>query len=246
MQRSFPTAKVTKHSTVRSNAIPLRGCPLITDWDTYDFWAPMASVLRALRTDIKDFPTEGGFLTPDPDRVEHWKNELAKLGPGLKTGILWKSMLMTAKRSKYYSPFTQWKDTLKTEGVVWVNLQYGECAEDIERAEKEFGVKIHQMEGINLKDDLDDLAALCVALDLVVGPMNATTNIAAGSGARTAIIGAPNAWPYLGTGELPWYPTAKVFAPDTINNWKPAMKNFREWLTEQATKGSDAKVKGAA
>ncbi len=246
MQRSFPTAKVTKHSTVRSNAIPLRGCPLITDWDTYDFWAPMASVLRALRTDISDFPTEGGFLTPDPDRVEHWKNELTKLGPGLKTGILWKSMLMTAKRSKYYSPFTQWKDTLKTEGVVWVNLQYGECAEDIERAEKEFGVKIHQMEGINLKDDLDDLAALCVALDLVVGPMNATTNIAAGSGARTAIIGAPNAWPYLGTGELPWYPTAKVFAPDTINNWKPAMKNFRDWLAEQATKGSDEKVKGAA
>ena len=245
MQRSFPTAKVTKHSTVRSNAMPMRGCPLITDWDSYDFWAPMASVLRVLRRSIDAFPTDGGFLTPDPARVDHWRGELSKL-PSLKAGLLWKSMLMSTKRSKYYSPFEQWKATLNTEGVSWINLQYGDCEADLERAEREFGVKVHQLEGIDLKNDLDDLSALCVALDLVVGPMNATTNIAAGAGANTAIIGAPNAWPYLGTHQLPWYPTAKVFSPDTISDWKPAMKKFNDWLAEQVGEINSDTVSGAA
>ena len=243
-ERSFPKATITKHSTVRSNGMPMRGCPLIKDWDTYDYWAPMASMLRVLRTSIDAFPKTKGYLTPDADRVAHWKNELAKLGDGFKAGLLWKSMLMSAKRSKYYSPFAQWKKTLQTEGVTWINLQYGDCADDLARAEKEFGVKVHQLD-IDLKDNLDDLAALCVALDLVVGPMNATTNIAAGSGARTAIIGAPNAWPYLGTHQLPWYPTATVFSPDTISDWKPAMAKFEVWLSEQAN-GGPKKVKGAA
>ena len=245
MQRSFPTANVIKHATVRSNAMSMRGCPTITDWDSYDCWAPMASALRILRQSIDDFPKQGGFLTPDPERVEHWRGELSRF-PGLKAGLLWKSMLMSTKRSKYYSPFEQWKDTLNTSGVTWVNLQYGDCEADLERAEREFGVKVHQLEGIDLKNDLDDLSALCVALDLVVGPMNATTNIAAGAGANTVIIGAPNAWPYLGTHQLPWYPTAKVFSPETISDWKPAMKTFNTWLAERAGEKTSAEASGAA
>lgn len=246
MTRSFPQATVTKHATIRNNGVPLRGCPTITNWKDIDFWAPMGSLLRTLRTSIDAFPTSGGYLSPDPARVDHWRGELAKLGPGYKTGLLWKSMLMSAKRSKYYSPFEQWKDTLNTSDVVWINLQYGDCEADLLRAEKEFGVKVHQMEGINLKDDLDDLAALCVALDLVVGPMNATTNIAAGSGAHTAIIGAPNSWPFLGTGRLPWYPTATVFSPQTISDWKPAMKALNIWLADEAAAHSQKQVQGAA
>lgn len=244
VQRSFPEADVTIHATIRNNGLPMRGCPFITDWSAIDCWAPMASVLRVLRTSVDAFPDKGGFLTPDPARVAHWQSELAKLGDGPKVGLLWKSMLMSAKRSKYYSPFEQWSGALKTEGVTWINLQYGDCSDDLERAEAEFGVKVHQMDGIDLKDDLDDLAALCVALDLVAGPMNATTNIASGSGARTAIIGAPNSWPFLGTGRLPWYPTAEVFSPETISDWRPAMTKFEAFLTDLA--GSQEKARGAA
>ena len=80
IERSFPNANVTKHATMRSNGFPMRGCPTITDWNTYDYWAPMASVLRILRTDIARFPTQGGFLTPDPARVDHWRGELSTLG----------------------------------------------------------------------------------------------------------------------------------------------------------------------
>ena len=229
-ERSFPQASVLPHATVRNNGLPLRGIPGIESWSDYDVWAPMGDFLTVFRDDVQRFPASGGFLTPDPDRVTHWREELNALGSGYKAGLLWKSLLMSAKRTKYYSPFQQWEQSLKTEGVTWVNLQYGDCDEDLAIAADRFGVKIHQLEGIDLRNDLDDLAALCVALDLVAGPMNATTNIAAGSGARTAIIAAPRAWPYLGTTQLPWYPTARVFSPETLSDWRPAMADFQAWL----------------
>ena len=246
MERTFPEATVTKHATIRNNGVPLRGCPTITNWQDFDYWAPMGSILRVLRTSLDAFPKDGGFLKPDPARIDHWRGELSKLGPGFKSGLLWKSMLMSAKRTKYYSPFAQWKSTLNVKNVTWINLQYGDCEADLERAEKEFGVKVHQLDGIDLKNDLDDLAALCVALDLVVGPMNATTNISAGAGAKTAIIAAPNSWPFLGTGQLPWYPTATVFSPKTISDWKPAMSDFNLWLEARIAEHDERRVQGAA
>jgi hypothetical protein len=40
------------------------------------------------------------------------------------------------------------------------------------------GFAIRDPPGIDLKDDLDEVAALARALDLVIGPPKATTNIA--------------------------------------------------------------------
>ena len=224
--RSFPGCSVTAHGTVSHNGLPLRGCPSLEDWSRFDCWTPMASPLGQLRPDVAAFEGKGSYLTPDPERVLHWQAELENFGPGLKAGLLWKSMLMSARRSKYYSPFAQWADILREPGAVYVNLQYGECEEDMARAKRDFGVTIHTLDGIDLKNDLDDLAALTCALDLVAGPMNATTNIAAASGASVAIIGAPGSWPFLGTGKLPWYPQADVFSPQTISDWKPAMRSL--------------------
>ena len=70
--------------------------------------------------------------------------------------------------------------------------------------------------GIDLKNDLDDLAALTCALDLVVGQANATTNIAAACGAPTWLISTPGAWPKLGTDRYPWYPQVRVFIPPRL------------------------------
>jgi hypothetical protein len=60
------------------------------------------------------------------------------------------------------------------------------------------------------------------------------------------VIGAPNSWPFLGTGQLPWYPTARVFSPDTISDWKPAMARFNTWLAEQAGAHEAERIEGAA
>jgi len=229
-QRSFPHAHVGHHNTLKIDGQTVRGAPFISDLAEIDLWAPMASPLRRFRRSVAQFPDRPRFLTPDPARVAHWREALKEAGEGPKVGLVWKSMRLDGARMRHYSPFDQWRPILQTPGVSFVNLQYGECAAEIEQARKELGVEIWQPPGIDLKDDLDDVAALCCALDLSIGPANATTNLGAACGAPVWLISTPGAWPRLGTDRYPWYPQVRVFTPAAFNDWAPAMTAAAEAL----------------
>jgi len=101
---------------------------------------------------------------------------------------------------------------LRTEGVTFVNLQYGDCQQELNAAREGLALDVWNPPAIDLKDDLDDLAALVCALDLTIGPANATTNLAGACGAPLWLISTPAAWPRLGRADYPWYPQARVFA----------------------------------
>jgi tetratricopeptide (TPR) repeat protein len=233
-RQSFPTIEVGEHATAKVDHHTLRFAPFTQDRTDIDAWAPLASMLRLFRRSVDAFPDRKNFLTADPKRVAHWKKQLAKAGPGPKVGVLWKSLKIDSGRFRYFSPFDAWKPVLQTPGVTFVNLQYGDCAEELAQAKAELGVDIWTPPGIDLKDDLADLAALCCALDLTVGPANATTNIAGAAGAPMWLISTPGAWPRLGTDRYPWYPQARVFLPEAYNQWGPVMAEVAAAVGELA------------
>lgn len=233
-RRSFPKAVIGAHATFKVDGRTVRATPFVQDWDAVDLWTPMASPLRRFRRSVEAFPDRANFLTADPERIAHWTSVLAAAPAGRKVGLLWKSMKNDGARSRYFSPFAQWEAVLKTPGVTFVNLQYGDCSEEIARARDEFGVEIWSPPGIDLKDDLDDVAALTCALDLSVGFANATSNIAAACGAATWLISVPGAWTRLGTLRQPWYPQARVFLPQTFGAWGPVMGEVADALAEFA------------
>lgn len=222
-QRSFPNVTVGGHASYKIEGRTFRLAPFVKDQSILDLWAPMASPLRRFRPSVESYPDRRAFLTPDPKRVRHWRRTLAKLGPGLKVGLLWKSLKVETARQRFYSPFQQWGPILSAPGVVLVNMQYGDCSAEIAEARARFGVDIHVPPGIDLKLDLDDVAALSSALDLLIGPANATSNIAAACGAQVWLISTPGAWPKLGTNRFPWYPSLRVFDPPGYNQWEPVM-----------------------
>jgi hypothetical protein len=193
----------------------------------------MASPLRRFRRTVASFPARPSFLTTDPARIAHWRGILAER-PGVRVGVLWKSLRLDGVRLRYFSPFEQWRPVLETPGVSFVNLQYGESQAELDQARAMLGVEIWQPPGIDLKDDLDDVAALCRGLDLVLGPPNATTNIGAACGADVWMISTPGSWPLLGTsGRHPWYPRTRVFSPERFNDWTPVMREVADALAER-------------
>jgi hypothetical protein len=192
----------------------------------------MASLLRRFRRRLEDFPARERFMIPDKKRVAHWRRTLKSAPPGRKVGILWKSMKVESARARYYSPFELWTPVLKTPGVSFVNIQYGDCAAELEWAKRNLGVDIWTPPGIDLKNDLDDIGALTSALDLTLGFANATSNIAAACGAATWIISVPGAWTRLGTDRMPWYPQARIFNPPELNRWEETMAGVAEALAE--------------
>ena len=244
-ERSFPDGVIGAHATYSVDGHTVRGAPFVKDQGVIDLWTPIGSLLRRFRRTLEDFPDRRTFLKPDPKRVRHWRKALAALGPGPKVGLLWKSLKQEGARLRYYSPFEQWAPVLATPGVVFVNVQYGDCAAEIAEAKARFGVEIWQPPGIDLKNDLDDVAALSAALDLIIGPANATSNIAAACGAPVWLISTPGAWPKLGTSRYPWYPSVQVFNPAGFNQWGPVMEEIATSLAKLAAgTGTEASASG--
>lgn len=234
MQRSFPGVKVALHYTVRREGRDFRLAPDLTRDGKLDLWFPLANACRSFRTRFEDFTAEP-FLKADESLVDTFRAQLAGFGPGLKVGLLWKSLKMTAKRTKYFSGFDAWKPVLTLPGIEFVNLQYGDVADELARAKKDFGVTIHQPEGLDLKGDLDHVAALGKACDLVVGPMNATINLTAAAGGRAMVIqNQRRTWVNMGCDRLPWYPDVEVLYSDAFGDWDSLMQALAARLAEDA------------
>jgi tetratricopeptide (TPR) repeat protein len=234
-QRSFPQVEVGAHVTGTIDGRTHRAVPFLDGrMGEIDLWAPLASPLREFRPTPGAFPDRVGYMKADPDRVAYWREVLQQAPAGPKVGLLWKSAIINGGRHRYFSPFEQWAPVLKTPGVSFINLQYGDCSAEIEQARRDLGVEIWTPPGIDLKQDLDEVAALCCAVDLVVGFSNATLNIGAACGAPTWLLSTPGAWPRLGTDRYPWYPQVRTFLPPGFSEWGPAMEQVAEALGEFA------------
>jgi hypothetical protein len=96
------------------------------------------------------------------------------------------------------------------------------------------GVVIHQIEGLNLRDDIDGTAALCAALDLVLSAPTAAAATAASVGAKVWFLTAGRTWPQLGTEEYPWYADTRVLSPETFADWAALMPRVSAELAKFA------------
>lgn len=230
-QRAYPEIEVGAHGTYDVDARTVRNTPFVGDMGRIDFWAPIASLLQRFRPSVESFPDRPAYLVADPGRVAYWKQVLQTEAPeGLKVGVLWKSLKLEGARLRYFSPFEAWKPVLGCKGVTFVDLQYGDTQAETDFARQRFGVELWRPPGIDLKQDLDDVAALSCALDLVLGPANATSNIAAACGADVWLISTPGAWPKLGTDRYPWYPKMRVFTPPGSMQWDAVMEDVASAL----------------
>ena len=223
-QRSFPEAEIGPYQDRtlldKDGNQALRLVPFTANGNEPDMWAPMASALQRYRKSLGDFPHQP-FIVPDVARVAEFREKLAKF-PGKKVGVCWRSMMLGAKRAKYFSAIDGWVPLLKTPGVSFVNLQYGDCAEEIAQA-AQHGVVLHQIQDLDLRDDIDGAAALSASLDLVLSAPTAAAATAASVGTEVWFITAGRTWPQLGTDEYPWYAKTRVLSPERFGDWASLM-----------------------
>ncbi|AYV49117.1 flagellar protein FlbA [Caulobacter flavus] len=229
LARAWPAARVIGHATASLAGRLRRTVP---DAGPIQAWAPIGDLLPLLRGTPESFAGAKPFLAPDPARVAHWRIWLESLGPGRKVGILWRSGLMAGLRARRFAPFEAWTPVLATSGAVFVNLQYGEAEPDLARAQA-LGLAIHRPPGLDLMQDLEGVAALACALDMMIGPMTATSNLAAACGVETWILASNPSWPLLGTTGCPWYSNARAFTPDEADDWAPRLEGLARALAQR-------------
>lgn len=167
-RRSFPAATPVATVDYRKDGKRHRTYPILETDPSIEYAIISGSLRRKFRPTPESFLGTTPYLIPDPDKIGVWRQRLDELGPGLKVGVNWRSMLMTAERKKYYSEVQDWAPVFKVPGVEFVNLQYDDCAEELELVREKYGVTIHNWDDTDLKDDLETVAALISQLDLVI------------------------------------------------------------------------------
>jgi hypothetical protein len=242
-RRSYPHAEVGTYDDRKvidaDHTQEVRFIPWALANGAPDYFVPMGSAIPFFRKRVEDFPHES-FLAPDPARVAEFRQRLNAFGPGPHVGICWRSMMLGAKRSKYYSALDNWGRVFAVPGVTFVNVQYGDVADELARARDMQGADIKVMEGLDLKNDIDGAAALSAALDLVVSAPTAAAATAASVGTEVWFLTAGRTWPQLGTQEFPWYRKTQVLSPEKFADWSGLMPQVAEKLGDFVATGKIA------
>lgn len=186
-----------------------------------DFEIPSGTLPSVLRRTESDFPVTPFLRVPDASR-DRWVRQLDELGPGLKVGISWRG---GTKKTGVYArsiPLSEWLPILRVPGVKFINLQYTDCAEEINAVVQAVGTPITTWH--DALNDYLETAALVASLDLVITVCTSIVFVASGLGKPVWVMAPPGAsWRYVrGQRHTPWAPTADVYWKQG-DSWAPVI-----------------------
>ncbi|MDB9856237.1 tetratricopeptide repeat protein [Planktomarina temperata] len=184
----------------------------------FDYHLPLGSLYCRFAREILNDTKPNAFLLPDPIRVEYWTKRLRSLGEGPYLGVSWKSANMSPKRLPNYAPLADWSPIFTSPGMTFINLQYTDSTDDLIEIQNKFGVTVHNFDDLNHFDDLDDVAALCAALDIVVSTKITVPLISAGVGTATKLANWRQS-PWNNTLFNPVGPSINIFERNTWEPW---------------------------
>jgi len=148
-----------------------------------DYMCLYTEFMRYRWRSLEDIPDmSDGLLVPPEDKVSYWKEKLSKLPHPVNVGFCWRSGLKQAKRSMFYAEIEEWLPVLQTENINFINVQYGECANEIKQLFDDYGIILHNFDELDLKNDFEGKSALMKNLDLTIGPGTTPVTEAAAAG----------------------------------------------------------------
>ncbi len=162
------------------------------------------------------------YLVADAARTAELRTKV-KNPEKLVCGISWLSKNADHGEGKSLS-LEALNPVLQLSGFDFVNLQYGDTAEERDAFVQQHGVNIRNVDEIDNQNDLDGLAALIGACDIVVTVSNTTAHLAAALG-KPVIVMLPNNdalfwyW-HRDSHTTPWYPSARLFRRSDSGRWE--------------------------
>ena len=173
-----------------------------------DFHLPIAEIWR--HAPEKHHPI-GGYLKPDFDKVDRLKREMKSEGRKI-IGLNWSSdSRLSASKSLSLADLAP---ALARNNFYYVSLQGDGPTKSAHEIFESCGVKINDLPNVDKFNDIDTLAALISACDLVISCSNSTAHLSGALGQKTLLL-----LPF-GRGKL-WYWSQQR---DTFSRWYPSIE----------------------
>ena len=224
LQRSFPHIEVKAED--RS---------LDSSRSDFDYHLPMGSLYRYFLSEITQNSKPKAYLIPDPARVDYWRERLKSLGKGPYIGFAWKSAVVSHYRSLHYPPILEWSPILKIPDVTFINLQYKDFADDLSKVKDEFGVTVHNFDDLDQYNNVDDVTALCAALDMAVTTKVTPMIYSTAVGTPTKIANLKQSfWNTILNN--PVGPLVDIYNKNTWETWDNVFRLIKEDISKQVNK----------
>jgi len=176
----------------------------------FDLQIPIGALMRIYRSTLEDFDKNRPYIVVDPHKKQKFVERLAPYRDKKLVGFCWRSGKLDPVRNLNYTMIEDWADIVSMQDYDFVNLQYGECEQELQRLEKMTGREIIRWNDLNLKDDLDDVFALMSCLDFVVSVGTAVFPMAGACGRPSLMLGGAY-WATLGSDrDYPFFPSSRI------------------------------------
>jgi tetratricopeptide (TPR) repeat protein len=182
----------------------------------------LAGLGKFLRPSWESFPRRrGGYLFPDDELATQLRRRLT-VDRRFLVGLSW----VSAKpwlHEPISAPLRDFGALLRLLDCRFVDLQYGDTLTEREIVARESGVLVERLADVDNTNDLDALAALISACDLVVTISNTTAHLAGALGKPTWVLvpyDKSRTWHWFkGKDESPWYPRVRVIRQQRGQPW---------------------------
>jgi len=219
LQRSFPNARIVDRDL---NA---------EDLHAFDLQTSLASGGEFLRSDFTSFPQHNGYIIPDPSLRDRLRAKYEAAGQGkCIVGIAWRSSGVENALNKSVG-IAEWGPILHVPGITFVNLQYGDCRQELDAIAKGFGVNVIQDPEVDPLRDMDAYCAQVAAMDVVISSSNTAAHVAGALGIRTFCMlprsyghGCRWYW-FTNHGNCPWYPALISYRQRRTGAWMDIIRD---------------------
>jgi hypothetical protein len=223
-RRAFPTVRLLDRKELSSCSID----------SGYDAQAPIGDLAYLLRADEAFVRgSRSNYLRPDSALGQRMRVLQPWASANVVCGIAWRSANPRFGNDKSI-PLIDMLSALQSPAMRFVNLQYGAVHHDIQTVRTRLGIEVHEVEDLDVFNDIEGLMALISVCDIVVTTSNVTAHLAGSMGKRAAVLvpldkGRIWYWHDHDDHSL-WYPSLRLFFQEHSSDWTKPLQACAEWI----------------
>ena len=195
-----------------------------------DLHCSLLSLPHLLGTTLANIPPMLSGLTAPSQDIAHWHEQLQRLPPGKKVGLVWAGNPAHKNDRRRSLPLALLAPLAQVSPIQFLSLQKG--APSAQAAHPPEGMSLHNF--ASSLHDFSATAALIANLDLVITVDTAVAHLAGSLGKPvwTLLPWLPD-WRWLqDRPDTPWYPSMRLFRQRGKDNWPELINRVTEALRQ--------------
>jgi len=197
--------------------------------DLYDEHLAMGGMCQYLRPSPSDFNSASpAYLQADDSRSKDIRASLGIDPTSRLCGISWRT-----SNQKFASRNLELKcliAALEAPDLRFVSLQYGDTQKEIDTIATDLGIQVLTYRDVDNFHDIDGVAAIINACDLVVSIDNTTVHLGGALGKPVnVLLPFDSDWRWMVEGDWSyWYASVRLFRQGPDWDWKPLLEQVRK------------------